>query len=243
MIANPQQSAVPLPVRSLADASLEWLGRVPFDRALQANAVAAAEVLAGGPGVLLAFEPDAPVFTLGRRARTPAGRAILASTLHRCAAQGIAVREVDRGGLGTLHLPGQLVVFVAIPCHRAGLRQLVADLLQAAAQVCAGLGVPAEVDLGERVGLWSPAGKIASIGLYEAHGVVRHGLALNVAIDADLGRGLALCGSAATTFTSLARLVPERPPPPLADVARQFARACRHGAAGWGAAVHAATSP
>ncbi len=163
----------------------------------------------GQPGELLAFEPQAPVYTLGLRARTPAGRLTLAGTVRTCESRGIHVREVDRGGLGTLHAPGQVVLFVALPCNRAELRLLVALLLEAAAQVAADLGVMAQLDLDQAVGLWTSTGKLASLGLYEAHGVVRHGLAMNVCVPRELAADLVLCGSASTRLVSLADLSAE----------------------------------
>lgn len=173
------------------------------------NEAAVQRVLRGQPGELLAFEPEAPVYTLGLRARTPAGRLTLAATVRTCEARGIRVREVDRGGLGTLHAPGQVVLFMALPCDRLELRSLVALLLEAAARVAAEHCVIAAVDLGDAVGLWTPAGKLASLGLYEAHGVVQHGLAVNVCVPCDLAENLVLCGNASTRLASLADLAPQ----------------------------------
>lgn len=208
---------------------LTWAGTLPLERALTANAEAVERVQSSKVAELLAFEPTAPVYTLGKRAQTPAGRLTLASTIALCRARGIEVRDVDRGGLGTLHAPGQLVVFVAWPCERAGLRSLVARLLAAAAAVCAEQGVAAEIDLGERVGVWHTAGgrgqsvgKLASLGLAHGHGVARHGLALNVAVDASLDAGLALCGHACTRLANLGVLA-ANPVPPLADLAAALA--------------------
>lgn len=223
-----------LPIdRALQQATVRWLGVLPFDRALDLNEQAALRVQAGAPGELLAFEPDGPVYTLGLRARTPAGRRDLATTLQICQAQGIPVRQVDRGGLGTLHLPGQLVLFLALPCDRAGLRPLVARLLHAAAHVARRLGVPARVDLCDDVGVWTDAGKLASLGLYESGGVVRHGLSLQVAIDRGPAQGLVLCGRASTRLASLDALLHEVAPndtgraPPVPSVEAVARQLCR----------------
>jgi len=206
----------------IADANPVWLGRVPFDHGLEQNAAAVQGVLEGQPGELLAFEPQAPVYTLGLRARTPAGRLTLAATVRTCATRGIEVREVQRGGLGTLHAPGQVVLFVALPCSRHELRALVALLLGTAAEVAAELGVITRVDLTEAVGLWTPAGKLASLGLYEANGVVRHGLALNVFVPRELAADLVLCGSAATRLASLADLAPQGRSLTVAEIAHRL---------------------
>jgi lipoate-protein ligase B len=115
------------------------------------------------------------------------------------------------------------VVFVAWPCERPALRALVARLLAATAAVCRDLGVEASVDLGERVGVWHATGKLASLGLAHGHGVARHGLALNLAIDDALAGGLALCGSDCTRLANLGALAP-LPRPSLRDLARLLAR-------------------
>lgn len=183
-----------------------WLGRIPFQQAILYNAEAVSAVRAGGSPRILAFEPDVPVFTLGRRAATPQGRSVLTPTLDNCAARGVAVLPVDRGGLGTLHLPGQVVLFVALPCLREQLRGLVRELIGAAASVARGFGVAVSIDDTDRVGLWCAGGKLASIGLAHSGGVVAHGLALNVAIDIRQGHGMVLCGSGDTGLASLHRL-------------------------------------
>lgn len=189
-----------------AGAAWQWLGCIPFEQAVLRNAEAVAAVRAGAPACILAFEPQSPVFTLGRRAATPQGQAALAPTLAACAARGVPALPADRGGLGTLHLPGQTVLFLALPCKREQLRDLVRDLLSAAAAVALELGVAASVDDGEHVGLWCGAGKLASVGLAHGAGVVSHGLALNVAIDPLQGAGLVLCGRGDAGLASLGAL-------------------------------------
>ncbi|MSP90575.1 MAG: hypothetical protein EXR79_02030 [Myxococcales bacterium] len=187
----------------LRGARTRWLGRIPFGTALAANAAAEAVVAETGCAELLLFEPAEPIFTLGRRAHLPAGRAALAATIAQCATQRIAVEPAPRGGLGTLHAPGQLVAFVAVRCERTGLAGLAAELLFAAAELARSYGCAAEVRSGADAGVWFAGGKFASLGLHEAHGVAGHGIALNVATEPSAGAGLALCGSAATTYAAL----------------------------------------
>jgi lipoate-protein ligase B len=140
------------------------------------------------------FEPDAPVYALGRRAQDPAARARIAGSLAACAARQIAIVDVDRGGLGTLHAPGQIVAFLAVPCPRWQARELCADLLRGIKQLARDSGVDARCDLADDVGVWSPAGKLASLGLRLRDDVAQHGVALNIAVDPRLGQGLVLCG-------------------------------------------------
>ncbi len=192
----------------LREVPLHWWGTLPFAEAVRRNAAAIERTAAGGPGELGAFEPAGPLFTLGRRAQSPEGRRQLEATLAACDLRGLPVLEVDRGGLGTLHLPGQLVVFVAIACPRVRVRPLVDELLQAARLLALDHGVAARVDADDDVGLWAPHGKLASLGLRWQRGVAGHGLAINVAIDPAEGDGLTLCGQPTTRLASLGRAQP-----------------------------------
>ena len=210
---SPTSKACAAATGLLAGTPWRWLGRVELADAVAVNAAACARLRADPTAVrgeIACFEPAAAVFTMGRRAQTPAGRAGLAASLAACAAKGIEVVAVERGGLGTLHLPGQLIVFVAVPCQRTRLRLLVCELLGAARALATAAGLATTLDAEGDVGLWAAghgpgrsAGKLASIGLYESRGIVSHGLSLNVAVDGGLGSGLALCGSSATRFNSL----------------------------------------
>ena len=196
----------------LADTRWTWAGRLPMARAIEANLAAAAACRAGDPPAVLMFEPAAPVFTLGRRAATSSGREELAHYLALCRDREVAVMPVDRGGLGTLHLPGQLVCFVAVPCRRSRITALVVHLLDAARQVAIAGGLQAWREDGDRIGLWGTEGKFASIGLRLDRGVACHGLSLNIDVDRALAAGLSLCGDPATRLADLrhaTRAVPD----------------------------------
>ena len=186
----------------LVNVPWRWLGRVPF-----ADAVAANEADASARRrCVLMFEPAAPVLTLGRRANGAAGRAELAPTIAACEQRGIAVIGADRGGLATLHLPGQLVLFVSLPPPLPPVRTLVAELLGAAARVAiARTPRPDDVrvDVCDDVGVYVPAGKRACAGVRVRDRVVQHGVSLNVAIDPAPAIGLSLCGSSTRGFASL----------------------------------------
>ena len=155
-----------------------------------ADAVARGEAL----GEVTFFEPAEAVYALGRRAQDAQARADIASSLVACAARQIAIVEVDRGGLGTLHAPGQIVAFLALRCSRWQARELGDDLLRGIKALARDRGVDARCDLGDDVGVWSPAGKLASLGMRLRDDVAQHGVALNVAVDPCLAQGLVLCG-------------------------------------------------
>lgn len=196
-----------------------WAGQCSVAEAIAENLKDVKAVQGGAAPRVFAFEPAAPAVTLGRRAQTAEGRAALTSTLARSLAHGWPNLDVDRGGLATLHLPGQIVVLVALPVAAIQLRSLVRHMLQAAAATATARGCPTELRSDSDAGLWLGAGKLASIGLSHRAGVATHGLALNVAIDCGYGGLFTLCGH---TNAQLASLYPQGSHSPvlLSDVAQ-----------------------
>lgn len=187
----------------LAGLAAHWLGRIPFTDAVQRNDLAVAQARASGVGQVLLFEPAAAVLTLGRRSQSPTGRAELTETIALCAARGIAVVDADRGGLATLHAPGQLVVFVALPPPTPPIPALVCELLRAARCAAGDIGAAAAIRAGADAGLWLGPAKLGSVGLRIRDRCVLHGLSLNVALDSQLAAGLVLCGHGAAPFASM----------------------------------------
>ena len=149
------------------------------------------------------FEPANPVLTLGRRAASPDGRIVLASTIAASEEREIAVIEADRGGLATLHLPGQLVVFLALPPPTPPIRSLVVELLRSASDLAQQHGIEGAIGCDHDAGLWQGTTKLASIGLRIRRRAVQHGMSINVAIDVRMANGLTLCGHRDRAFGSL----------------------------------------
>ncbi|MBI5609146.1 MAG: hypothetical protein HY902_09715 [Deltaproteobacteria bacterium] len=201
-------------------------GRLDFARAVERNLADAAAVASGGRPQLLFFEPAAPLLTLGRRAQ--AGGSDVAESVAVCRARGVEVAAADRGGLATLHLPGQLVVFLAVPLPTLGIRFLVRHLLDSAAAVARRRGCDPQVRDDHDAGLWLADAKLASVGLRVQRGVVLHGMALNVALAPEVVAGaafpgLTLCGHANARLADLGA----RAPAAVADVAAELARQLR----------------
>ncbi len=184
-------------------AEWRWAGQLAMAAAVSQNLDDLRAVQAGAAPRVLAFEPDQPTLTLGRRAHGASARAQIGATLELAAARGWPVLDVDRGGLATLHLPGQVVLLLALPVAATQLRQLVRDLLQAAADTAASSGTSAELRADTDAGLWLGPAKLASIGLCHRGGVASHGMALNAAIDTGYGGGLTLCGHSNAQLASL----------------------------------------
>lgn len=149
-------------------------------------------VIAGGPEILALVEHPR-VITVGRRPVEGVGEL------------GIDVVETNRGGLATWHGPGQLVAYPIVDLHRRGLK--VREAVRGLEEALVGIGRVVQVPIRrdpERPGAWVGARKVASVGLHVRHGVVMHGLALNVSCDLrDFGL-FTPCGLDGVEMTRLA---------------------------------------
>ncbi len=179
------------------------------------------------PDVLLALEHP-PVYTRGRRSQPeelPMGAAWYE-------AQGIEVRDTDRGGLVTYHGPGQLVAYPIVHLGAYGddvhmyVRGLERTMIEALAEFAVeaktiesltGVWVPQSPSSSgrrdEKGPIWSEIGpsaqggarKIGSIGLHVSRGVTTHGLAVNVNNDLQPFEWVVPCGIEGVAMTSLSR--------------------------------------
>jgi lipoyl(octanoyl) transferase len=135
-----------------------------------------------------------PVYTLGQAGRTA----------HLLDPGAIPVVKVDRGGQVTYHGPGQLVAYVLLDLHRAGLgvRGLVSLLEQSVIDLLAGYGIAAVRQPGAP-GVYVQAAKVAALGIRVRHGCTYHGLALNVDMDLEPFTRINPCGHPGLTVTQL----------------------------------------
>jgi lipoyl(octanoyl) transferase len=214
------------------------LGSVPFPQARHIQDMLAEALVASDipPTLLLLEHPH--VFTLGSRALRPH----LLWDEETLRARAVEVHTADRGGEITYHGPGQLIAYLIVPLghlNTAGripvgdytgfLRNLERMVILALAEFgivsgqAPGLtGVWIQPDVASRCRHCPPAArrhpsKIASIGVrVDAHGVTRHGLALNVAPDMSYWQGIVACGLPDTPAISMADLVAT--PPAMAAV-------------------------
>jgi lipoyl(octanoyl) transferase len=163
------------------------------------------------PDVLLLLEHP-PVYTRGRRSQPEE----LPMGAQWYEAQGIEVRDTDRGGLVTYHGPGQLVAYPIVHLGAYGddvlayVRGLERTMIEALGEA----GVPAQTIKG-LTGVWTegeppptfarPARKIGSIGLHVSRGVTTHGLAINVNNDLKPFEWIVPCGIEGCQVTSLSQ--------------------------------------
>lgn len=160
-------------------------------------------VIAGAPPRIFVGEHDGEVVTLGRHA--PEAQLVMRSALE---ARGVIVRRVERGGGATAHGPGQLVVYPVLHLERTGLdvRSLTCALLEAARDVAreiAGIHRAEVRTEAGGAGVFVDGAKLASVGFRVEHGVVTHGLSLNVDNDLSLFALIAPCGVSSQAMASL----------------------------------------
>ena len=140
------------------------------------------------------FLEHPPVFTLG----------MAASHEHLLAPGDIPVVAIDRGGQGTYHGPGQLVIYPLIDLRRRklGVRDLVTALEMAVCDTAAGYGIDAS-PRADAPGVYVDGRKLASVGLRIRRGCSYHGLAFNVAMDLEPFARINPCGFAGLEVTQL----------------------------------------
>lgn len=204
------------------------LGLSPYQYAWDLQAQLARQVATGQlpPTLLLLEHPH--TYTFGRSGKA----ANLLWSENELIQRGIQVYWVDRGGDVTYHGPGQLVGYPLLPLNTSGL----INPHQSADRAFPGVGVIGYLRqleqvliltllqfglVGERhnnlTGVWVKGSKIAAIGVkVDAHGITRHGFALNVAPDMSYWDGIIACGLGGYSVISMADLI--SPPPPMHDV-------------------------
>lgn len=171
------------------------LGVVEYDTALELqhrlrDARSAGEI----EDTLLLLEHP-PTYTRGRRSEP--GELPMPADWY--SEQGIAIREVDRGGKVTYHGPGQLVGYPILDTNIVNndVPRLVGAIENALISALAGEGIVARPDSAGR-GVWAGSGetegKIASIGLRITSGVTTHGFAVNVDNDLQPFTWIKPCG-------------------------------------------------
>ena len=187
---------------------LVWdLGLLAYDVAwdLQRRAVQARRSGELADDLLILVEHP-PVVTLGRG--TKPGHLLAPAAL--LEAQGIQVREVERGGDVTIHEPGQLVAYPIIDLkqHRQDLHWYLRQLEEAIIRALATVGLEG-IRVPGLTGVWheGPNGhrvKLASIGVHARDWVTWHGLALNVTNDLATFAHTVPCGIDGVTMGTVA---------------------------------------
>ena len=181
-------------------------GLRPYDQILAMQEALREERRAGRiPDVWLAGEHHA-VITSGVRGR--AGDLVGGG-------DPIPVFSIDRGGMTTLHNPGQLVIYPIVRTGRGVLAQarLARALLAATRDWIESLsGVRAAIERG-RPGLYVDGRKLAAIGISIRGGVSMHGIAVNLCNDLAPWSRIIPCGEPGTRPVTLTELTGRRVEP------------------------------
>lgn len=167
------------------------LGLTDYEKALSAQQALVRDVSGGlRPSALILCEHN-PVITLGRSA----DKKNILRPEEELRAQGIAIKNVTRGGDVTLHLPGQLVAYPVFDLRLLGrdIHSFLRRLEQAVILLLRWLGIEAEAMPG-LTGVWAGNKKIASIGIAVSRWVAYHGLSINVNCSLDLFSLIRPCG-------------------------------------------------
>lgn len=189
--------------RAPRELEVRWLGTVDYAEALALQSRRVAQRRTGAVPDLLLLLEHPHVITLGTSSN--ADHVLVDGEERR--RLGIELHEVGRGGDVTYHGPGQLVGYPVLDLKpdRKDLHRYLRDVEEALIRGLADLGVAAGQEKG-LTGIWTPAGKIAAIGVRVSTGwITSHGFALNVTTDLDYFRTIVPCGIPGRPVTSLAR--------------------------------------
>lgn len=136
----------------------------------------------------------------------------------------VPVYQIERGGEGTYHGPGQMVAYPILNLteNKIGVRRLVSGILDSAVYALGRQGISSEMRF-DPVGVWVGKKKIASLGLAVKRWVSFHGVAINVNNSLDGFAYINPCGMSSSTITSARRLLGR--PIEIEDVKRDFIHA------------------
>lgn len=139
------------------------------------------------------------VVTLGRRAN--------AREEIRLTPPGATVVSTDRGGLATLHSPGQLVIYPLISLRQRqwGPREYVCHLLKITQLTLTHYGLRSSIDEAQS-GLFIENQKVCFVGLRVGNGRTYHGLSLNVCNTLTFFDSIRSCGVSQRPMVSLREL-------------------------------------
>lgn len=176
----------------------QYLGLVEFSAALELQHQYHAKASADNKTYILGFEHPL-VMTLGVRAHKLDIKNLTAKPWT------APVVKVSRGGLATIHNPGQLVIYPIVDLKKHGLsvKNFVQTLFSATQNTFKELGVDSTSDLCDQPGVYTKDGKIAFCGLQIKNGITLHGLSINIQNDISVFTDVESCGVAAPQIDSL----------------------------------------
>ena len=188
----------------LADADIRILGAISHDEAMHLQEQEYKRVRSGiSHGSVFFLEHNPPVITLGRRA----GAQSLLVREDDILRRGYQLRTTNRGGLATVHEPGQAVVYFVLPVAPKSGSIFVSQILQLAAEFLENTyGILVRNDV-SRPGLWWNEKKLCFCGFDFSGGISRHGIAINVSNSLEGFSMIVPCGMPDARATSVSEIL------------------------------------
>ncbi len=187
--------------------SIRDLGIISFQEARQLQEQLHHKVCAGQSRGAILFLEHPPTVSMGARGSSSD---VLVSTEF-LQEKGVTVCESDRGGLVTIHNPGQLVCYPVINIKQlgVGVRKFVSLLEQMNLFILESYGLKGRVDK-QNPGVFIGDAKVASVGIRIDRHVVRHGTALNCDNDLSLFKLINPCGHQNQKMTSISAMTDQK---------------------------------
>jgi lipoyl(octanoyl) transferase len=188
-------------LKSSNNVESHFLGLIEFDKALELQHQFHAKVLAEKDKSYILGLEHPTVMTLGLRAHKLPLSDFSSTPIN------YPIHKISRGGLATIHNPGQLVIYPIVNLKKQGLsvKGFVESLFLATQKTLSDLGISSTIDLCDQPGVYTSQGKIAFCGLQIKEGITLHGLSINIANDISVFSGIESCGIAAPKIDSVAK--------------------------------------
>ncbi|MES2801401.1 MAG: lipoyl(octanoyl) transferase LipB [Bdellovibrionota bacterium] len=180
-------------LKSFSNVESHYLGLIDFDKALglqyQYHAKVSASNQSEKKSYILGLEHPT-VMTLGLRAHKLEVSSFCAKPWPH------PVHRISRGGLATIHNPGQLVIYPIVDLKEQGLsvKGFVQVLFEATLKTLNELKISSTMDLCDQPGVYTSQGKIAFCGLQIKNSITLHGLSINIANDVSVFNDIQSCG-------------------------------------------------
>lgn len=183
-----------------------YLGLTPYAAAFDLMKSLRTDVQSGAPGDYLLFLQHPNVITQGYSEKT--GDSGLISSRESITQAGFEIISSDRGGLTTLHNPGQLVGYLIFDLARDKMRvRPFVELIEKAVIETLGTYDITAYTIRNEPGVYVGQAKIGFIGLKVEKNVTTHGFALNVRNDLKPFGHIVSCGQLDRPITSLLELI------------------------------------
>lgn len=171
--------------------SSQWFGKTDYTHSLKIMDSKAQAAKQSGFGYVLGFEYDTTI-TMGMRAHKE-----LSGIPQQI--DSIPVVPVSRGGLVTLHNPGQAVIYPVVPIKKWNIfaKQWVEVLTDVTEKSLSKCNI---IVSDKNAGVFSKIGKVASIGIDLKGGVSTHGIAVNIGNDLSEFSKITPCGISHAVF-------------------------------------------